>query len=100
MTQDRPIQVGDLVIVTKPTACCGSDIGVGLIFRVAAIAKSHAQCLTCGYTHMNEEMRAFDENACGALLPRLKRIPGLGELAQVKYKEPFRIPEYSTQGSK
>jgi len=90
--KDRPIQVGDLVMVVKPTVCCKSEIGIGMIFKVAAIARSFAHCITCGYVHPTEELRAYDENACGALLQRLKRIPGLGELTQVKIKESQRFP--------
>lgn len=96
MTQDRPIQAGDLVIITKQTVCCKSNAGVGMIFRVAVMENGYAKCNSCGYIHHQPEMRAFASDDSGALCSRLTRIPGLGELAKVSYKEPIRIPEYST----
>jgi len=44
------IKVGDLVMVVKPTVCCGNPAELGIIFTVAEIDSSESNCVFCGST--------------------------------------------------
>ena len=47
---DRPIQVGDLVMVVKPSGCgCGHSVGIPFI--VQKIDTRKLRCLYCGKQH-------------------------------------------------
>lgn len=42
------IKVGDLVAVTRPSGCCGTTNGMGLVFVVGAIRTAVGHCPLCG----------------------------------------------------
>ena len=44
---DKPISVGDLVMVVRARECCGNDDAVGLVFRVFDF-KPDFYCDRCG----------------------------------------------------
>lgn len=45
------IKAGDLVMVVKPTLCCGCTASIGTIFTVKKlICCEEAQCFACGHT--------------------------------------------------
>ena len=89
---DKPISVGDLVVVLKPTPCCGRSDSVGLHFTVDALKLPYARpCHWCGIVRtapaaIYRDIGAFD-------LYRLKRIPPPGELGIVdeKTEEPSHV---------
>jgi hypothetical protein len=76
------IKVGDLVVVVKPTACCGADDHVGDIFRVAQIVTLKGRCNYCFRLSPPELGADYDQlpNNGGFGLSNLKRIPPLDEL--------------------
>ena len=81
---DRPIQVGDLVVIVKPRRCCGNGDTIGTIFTVRSFAKK-CKC-ACGASY--EGKFAVMENGwwrCETF--RLKRIPPLDELESEKRDE-------------
>lgn len=82
------IAVGDLVMVVRPSPCCGSDLAVGRrIFTVAALDFDSGTCSGCG-AHIPSVKAAFNENnGKHYQLNRLKRIPPLDELEGVKTEE-------------
>ncbi|MCI2809366.1 hypothetical protein [Eoetvoesiella caeni] len=41
------IQKGDLVMVVKPTECCGLAVGLGAIFRVERTLSGRGNCGHC-----------------------------------------------------
>ena len=69
------IQPGDLVMVVKPTACCGASNSIGEIHRVAKVERAELWCNVC--------FADFDGIAAdigdGDYIPlrELKRIPPL-----------------------
>jgi len=82
------IEVGDLVVVVKPTEC-GCDHSVGLVYRVARVDLSvpgGVACMHCG-TPWSRRLLAFHDGGAGAEPYRLKRIPPLSELESEKNKE-------------
>jgi len=82
---NKQISVGDLVMVVKPSLCCGNNEYNGVIFLVAEISTHLAACGVCG--RESEELRAFKNDDAGYLISRLKRIPPLSELEDVKVHE-------------
>jgi len=44
----RPIQAGDLVVVTRAISCCGDKRTMGKIFRVAKVDEGFGTCGICG----------------------------------------------------
>jgi hypothetical protein len=77
------IKAGDLVQVVKPRLCCGNDSGVGMVFLVEDFTDG-AYCDNCGW-------QGGPHAGVGGLwrveLPRLKLIPPLDELEDVKRDE-------------
>lgn len=66
------IKKGDLVMVVKPTLCCNSSSGIGLIFTVASTGYGWGKCAYCS----EESKRAIaflPDGSCGTL-SRLKKI--------------------------
>ncbi len=64
---DRPIEVGDLVMVVRPTPCCG-ETDYGSVFKVKEIGIAH--CDTC-----NEPRKvAFNTTDGGWAISQLIRI--------------------------
>lgn len=69
----RPIQAGDLVMVVKPTLCCGSTWGLGEVFRVVCVReKEGGICGRCGAEA--KEQVALCDDLSGAQVCRLIRI--------------------------
>lgn len=90
---DRPIQVGDLVQVIKPSLCCNNITYLGDIFVVSAMEKkSSRRCLNCGKKYEPTIVVEGHQSGIGAFLYRLKRIPPLSELESDKIKESEPIP--------
>ena len=77
------IKAGDLVVLVKPTHCCGYDKNLGLIFRVHSLVRG-TKC-ACG--DFNNVDCATIDGWWRAELSRLKRIPPLSELDDVKRDE-------------
>lgn len=86
----KPIAVGDLVQVVKPTPCCGTDIEhVGHVFRVTGF-QMLGFCKFCDFRHGHRSIRG---HAHGSVREdRLKRIPPLDELEGVKTEETLKEP--------
>jgi len=73
---DKPISVGDLVMVVRPTSCCGNSKNIGAVFIVDDILINVGECAYCS---IKEAVAcAFEPNwkyGMGAYsLNRLKRI--------------------------
>ena len=41
-------KVGDLVMVTKPTICCGKTGSIGYIFLIGEVSRDIGDCSICG----------------------------------------------------
>lgn len=82
---ERPIQVGDLVCVVKPTNCCGNATAVGRHFVAVAVGPMRNVCVYCGA--VADGPRATHEDGYGIKLNRLKRIPGPEELNLTSHDE-------------
>ena len=90
------VKIGDLVMVIKPTPCCGSTRSLGMIFKVESMELLEgAKCSVCGgilekrYEYagdgsVNEAGRA---RMCQSY--RLKVIPGVEELDNLEMIEAF-----------
>lgn len=74
---DKPISVGDLAMVVKPTLCCENPAHVGRIFKVHRIDLGPGCCLYCQSTVPSEYAAP---NGAWYARVRLKRIPPLEEL--------------------
>lgn len=83
-TKEKPITVGDLVMVIKPSPCCKNASDIGYIFEVKSIVTNSGHCEYCG--KKDESLVAYS-----GLYPfrmyRLKRIPPLDELESQPSKE-------------
>ncbi len=87
---DKPIGVGDLVMVVRPTPCCGCTDSIGDIFRVKWMGHLEGECCNCGDDSVASEGPGADSDANndeGYLLSRLKRIPPLSELETVRTED-------------
>lgn len=86
----EPIKVGDLVMVVKPPPC-GCTRTVGWIFTVQSFGRWTGYCNSCksGYpiSVMAESGIPWVLNTYAFSLDRLKRIPPLSELDDVKQDE-------------
>lgn len=52
------IKAGDLVMVTKPTVCCGVTKQLGLVFRVGKIeGPCNSWCIHCGREYFGGPFR-------------------------------------------
>lgn len=81
------IAKGDLVMVVKPTACCGNESAIGMTFHVMSLIKMECWCVHCG-NHRNI-MRAECPLGFGDA-SRLKKIPPLSELEDATTNEPIK----------
>ncbi len=72
------IQKGDLVVVVKPTPCCGKEGSVGKIYEVEEFIEV-AKCRHCGKLY-NGKVAVLTEAGRGEPVIRLKRIPPIEEL--------------------
>ncbi len=82
---DKPISVGDLVMVIKPTQCCGSGKHIGEIFTYLGTDDLICRCPKCGHQVLERTANLSDGTACEFI--RLKRIPPLSEFEDVKVHE-------------
>lgn len=92
---DKPISVGDLVVVSRPVAHCGCPDRLGLIFRVSEIrpALQFGFCSTCNKNVIsNGILIAIGARPTSVALYRLKRIPPLDELEGEKDYKPVVVP--------
>ena len=86
---DRPIQVGDLVVVAH--ACCkGSERLLGLVFKANPPAHRPFECSDCGRLHPAPHFT--DEQGLHYASWRLKRIPPLSELEGQRTEEKLKEP--------
>lgn len=76
---DKPISVGDLVQVVRPSSCCGATGSLGFIFRVDHINSGDQLCICCGWRGESTDAW-FDGSNQAWQLCTLKRIPPLEEL--------------------
>jgi len=86
----EPIKPGDLVVVVRPSLCTGANEDVGRVFRVGAVCPGEGiskHCQSCGKSH--EPLHMMYAEASDGWFPfaRLKRIPPLSELDDVKRDE-------------
>ena len=89
--RDRPIAVGDLVQVVRPTPCCGNETALGITYRV--VSKNSAWRYACIYCGASLEGDVADKMlGFGALVSRLKRIPPLDELEGERTDETLKEP--------
>ena len=86
----KEIQVGDLVVVVKPTYCCGYARSLGMTFVVNKIMEGPSRCGNCGA--IDETLDALKPDGDWAELGRLKRIPPLKELEGQRTEEERREP--------
>ena len=84
---NRPIQVGDLVVVVR--GGCADEF-IGYVFSVARLLPLSSPCMNCHTTHgypFGTPMAFELGETRGFELPRLKRIPPLSELESEKRDE-------------
>jgi hypothetical protein len=77
------IQIGDFVVVVRPTPCCENHRLIGTIFQVARLVRLEGRCNWCGQIPPPDhgaDWDAPDSGAGGFSLSTLKRIPPLDEL--------------------
>ena len=88
---DRPIQVGDLVQVVRPTRCCGGTKTIGWTYLVMSFNSMDSyKCEACGaITRSPVADRGY---GWGCTVDRLKRIPPLSELEGQRTQEDLREP--------
>jgi len=89
---DRPIQMGDLVQVVRPTTCCNSSRYTGYLFVVRDLRVTHrGSCAACGQPTPPNEVCAIGPEGAHTELPRLRRIPPLSELEGVETEEGVKV---------
>jgi len=89
---DRPIQVGDLVVIVKSCPHCGNATDLGIIFEVRGLFMSDGRMNCCG--NVDNEMTAEDHIPDGGGTPVsvIKRIPPLSELEGQRTEENIKEP--------
>jgi hypothetical protein len=89
---DKPISVGDLVVVVLPTFCCGNDDSLGGVHLVTGPAwGALLRCPFCmSIVKPTDEVTLDTGNACEKR--RLKRIPPLDELEGVLSQHEIKHP--------
>jgi hypothetical protein len=88
---NKPISVGDLVVVVRGVRCCGAGLdSLGIIFRVTRFLPYSSRCKYCG----QEREGVVADSAMPFYFYdyRLKRIPPLGELEGERTEENIREP--------
>lgn len=86
------IKAGDLVMVVKPTFCCGSGESLGNFYTVTGSPLySLSRCAVCGFvTSTLNEVQLDDDEVCE--VSRLKKIPPLSDLEDVTTHRQDLIP--------
>lgn len=82
----EPIKVGDLVVIARPTPCCGNEGNVGIVFVVSGIDYG-GSCSYCSRPHPRAAGAFGKSDGHMTQVSRLKRIPPLKELDDVKRDE-------------
>jgi hypothetical protein len=90
----EPIQAGDLVQVIRPVPCCGSLVGLGVIYTTIWVGMARQQCECCGelldtiligaYVTEHPELGL---RVHGHMVERVKKIPPFPELADERHDE-------------
>ena len=71
----KPIKVGDLVMVVRPTICCGATKSVGLVATVVDNeTKQYVRCIHCSDRVINDSSYLQLDNGKYCHVSRLKRI--------------------------
>lgn len=87
---DKPIAVGDLVVVVRPRGCCGNTDAIGEVYRVSRLF-DRSKCACCGVFYGTF---AADEGGwMRADVSRLRRIPPLSELEGQRSEETLPTKE-------
>lgn len=87
---NKPIAVGDLVVVVGKRPCCPPGKALGRVFTVSAFYPKWA-CLACKREYV--EVSAIVEGFWSAYpLQMLKRIPPLSELESERTEEKTKEP--------
>ncbi len=75
------IKVGDLVIVVKPSLCCGSTRSIGHVFKVFTKDDPTIISCRCGHLSRNDDSWVMLQNGKYAERVRLKKIdpPSTGD---------------------
>lgn len=87
---NKPISVGDLVVIVRPSACpsAPANDSLGYTFVVQQIAvEPGGSCAYCGGVHLHSATHFAVEGRNGWATYRLKRIPPLEELESEKRDE-------------
>lgn len=84
---DKPISVGDLVVIVKSRECCPERSRFGFIFMVERIETDEFRCTYCKKDHLGLRTIAWGSGKTGADISRLKRIPPLGELENSEWAD-------------
>ena len=87
MKSEKPIEVGDLVVVVKNKRCCGHNRNLGLVFAVTEIADAWGQCMDCGDSRIEYITRLPHGKNMWVAVDLCRRIPPLGELREEKIVE-------------
>ena len=89
----RPLEVGDDVIVSRPTRCCNSNKGIGQTFKIAFFHTTRGWCSNC-WTEIDTTVLACYESGHGQDVARLTRLPPLAVLDSLttELTDPFFNP--------
>ena len=84
---NETIRPGDLVMVVKPTVCCGNSSAVGKIFTVREISEGVGICVWC-LRKANKKQAPTGSGNTAYILSRLKKLnPPVKQETTQKEKE-------------
>lgn len=69
---NNEIRPGDLVMVVRPTTCCGSMKSIGTVFEVAEIGNYFCHCVL--YNFAGNGIAALVDAESGYPIQRLKKL--------------------------
>lgn len=93
---DRPISVGDLVVVVRPANFCMCNVGkVFVVQRIAPSPDGHLVCEGCGSVGKTT-LDAQTPDGGWQGISQLKRIPPLTDLEGQRTEEVLRAPSKET----
>lgn len=81
------ISPGDLVIVVRPTPCCGRSDSFGSVFVVSEIERAVCECGFCGKFHSGVFAQRGDKPDDWYLMSQLRKVPPLKDDEQVHHNE-------------
>lgn len=84
------IKSGDLVMVVKPSPCCGNCAAIGRIFTVKAVEVEHGRCGHC--KTMSILARVTTEDNQYIQLIRLKKIDPPTEGDSLPTRKDLEVP--------